>query len=203
MKRKSENKKSSFEFDTAADTPNLINVKRLDSFASKRNGGGGDQNNSPTLSVSTKTVSSKPPIDKPLRSYKLQTQKPAMQSWLYKQKQPSSSTPGNASSSGTTAMPPPIHSFNRPIKWKKYWCVLQKDYITFYKHIDDKIPKDFLLLKDFEIKDGSKKYGFVIIDNIKQVSHEFYAEQSDEYTEWNQALIDLCNRLNGIYFLSG
>jgi hypothetical protein len=72
-----------------------------------------------------------------------------------------------------------------------------KDYITFYKQIDDKIPKDFLLLKDFEIKEGSKKYGFILLDNMKQVSHEFYAEQADEFNEWNQALTELRNRLNG------
>jgi hypothetical protein len=52
------------------DTPNLINVKRLDSF--KR-----DQTSS---NDSPKTVSSKPPIDK--RSYKLQIQKPAMQGYI-------------------------------------------------------------------------------------------------------------------------
>jgi len=130
----------------------------------------------------------------------MQTQKPAMQGWLYKQKQSSSSssvsntTNINNNNNNNTSQ---LKSINRPIKWKKYWCVLMKDYITFYKHIDDKIPKDFLLLKDFEIKEGSKKNGFILTDNIKQISQEFYSEHNDEYNEWYQALVDLRNRLNG------
>lgn len=153
---------------------------------------------------SPKTVSSKPPIDK--RSYKLQS-KPAMSGWLYKQKHSSSSSSSSSSTSTNSSNSTNAGSsnsqntliknqLNRPIKWKKYWCVLVKDYITFYKQAEDKTPKDFLLLKDFEIKEGSKKYGFIIVDNIKQTSHEFYADQVD-YNEWYQALVDLRNRLVG------
>lgn len=193
-KRWDSSKKNSFEYETTPDTPNLINVKRIDSF--KRNDPQMLSNYSPNLSI--KTVSSKPPIDK--RSYKMQTQKPAMQGWLYKQRQSSSSmssgtnSPINNNNPQNTLM---RNQLNRPIKWKKYWCVLMKDYITFYKQSDDKTPKDFLLLKDFEIKEGSKKHGFILTDNLKQISHEFYSEQMDEYNEWYQALIDLRNRLNG------
>ncbi len=188
--KRSDNKKSLFEYDSASDTPNLINVKRIDSF--KRN----NSISSYSPPLNTKTVSSKPPIDK--RSYKMQTQKPAMQGWLYKQKQSSSSSSvSNTTNINNNNNTSQLKSINRPIKWKKYWCVLMKDYITFYKHIDDKIPKDFLLLKDFEIKEGSKKNGFILTDNIKQISQEFYSEHNDEYNEWYQALVDLRNRLNG------
>ena len=67
--------------------------------------------------------------------------------------------------------------------------------MTFYKQPDDKIPKDFLLLKDFNIFSTNHKNGFILFDKIKQVEHEFYANTFEEYQSWYQALIDLRNRL--------
>ena len=42
-----------------------------------------------------------------------------------------------------------------------------------------------------------KKLGFCLIEKAKQSVYEFYAEQSDEYNEWYQALSDAHTRLIG------
>jgi hypothetical protein len=116
------------------------------------------------------------------RTYKIQQQKPTYQSYLYKDKHAS--------------------HFNSRIsylhKFRRYWCVLVRDYMAFYKHPDDKVPKDFLLLKDFYIKSSSFstssstfKHNFVIGDKTKQLEHEFYAETYPEFQEWVAVLNDL------------
>ena len=74
--------------------------------------------------------------------------------------------------------------------------MLVKDYITFYKRVDDKMPKDFLLLKDFTLFSSSQKNGFILYDKLKQREHEFYASSFDEYKQWYQSLIDLRIKLN-------
>jgi len=112
----------------------------------------------------------------------MQSQKPTMQGWLYK-KRNNSNTSNNK-----------VDHLNRSSSWKKYWCVLTKDYITFYKNPDEKIPKDFFLLKDFDITKeviNSRKFCFCLVDRPKQSTHEFYTEQSDEFNDWFQVLSDL------------
>ena len=175
--------------------------------------------NSPNI---VKMVSSKPPLDK--RTYKLQTQKPLMQGWLHRKTQdPSSKSSSSLSLTNSSNMTSSITSTcssntssgsistNKPqsgllknplssrSKWKKYWCVLMKDFIIFYKNPDEKTPKDFLMLKDFEITKEltNKKLGFCLVEKAKQSVYEFYAEQSDEYNEWYQALSDAHTRLIG------
>ncbi len=130
-----------------------------------------------TEASAIKPVSRKPPIDKNKATYKMQAQKPAMQGWLYKKRYTNTSSNNK------------VDHLNRSSSWKKYWCVLTKDYITFYKNPDERVPKDFLLLKDFDITKellSSRKFGFILFDRSKQSTHEFYTEHSDEFTEWFQ-----------------
>jgi hypothetical protein len=68
--------------------------------------------------------------------------------------------------------------------------------------VDDKIPKDFLLLKDFTLFSSAHKNGFVIYDKIKQREHEFYAHTFDDYKQWYQSLIELRIKLNASMQLS-
>ena len=166
----------------------------------------------------TGTVSRKPPIDK--RAQKAQAQKPTMNSWLYKRKYPQAITSSSTSLSNMSTCSKdtitPMNTnnnitnsnnnssnnqnmvrYNTFNKWKHYWCVLFKDYITFYKHQDEKTPKDFLLLKDFTIKQSGRKNGFILVDKSKQLEHEFYAETDEDFNSWNQALSDLRNKQNG------
>ena len=95
--------------------------------------------------------------------------------WLYRKK-PTTSTGG---------------------KWKKVWCVLTSDYLTFYKNPDERVPKDFLLLKDFDFAanapvSSKSPFGLVLVDKLKQATHHFYAEQGEaELHEWAQALAEL------------
>lgn len=81
-------------------------------------------------------------------------------------------------------------------KWKLYWSVLVKDYIAFYKNQDEKIPVDFLLLKDFSMSTSknNRENGFVLTDRQKQLDHEFYAPTSDEFKEWLRVLNELPTR---------
>jgi hypothetical protein len=88
-------------------------------------------------------------------------------------------------------------------KLEPHWCVLMKDYITFYKHQDDTIPKDFLLLKDeFDVysnqtdNHNNRFYGFVIFDKSKQFELEFFTESIDECRLWETALLELRQRLS-------
>jgi hypothetical protein len=113
--------------------------------------------------------------------------KPTLQGWLYKKKESLSRRQLHSSSLTTLTT-------GGLIKWKDYWSVLVKDYIAFYKHQDDKIPKDFLLLKDFSIFSSQHKNGFVLYDQIKQSQHEFYAHSLEEYKLWHQSLLDLRSR---------
>ena len=146
--------------------------------------------------VEPKTVSSKPPLDK--KPYKGQTTKPAMQGWLYRRNQApvdsSSNSSVNSATSKSSSKNPIKNHIERIAKWKKFWCVLIKDYIAIYKTQDDKIPKDFLILKDFEIRDGKQKKGFTLVDKSKNGIHEFYTDNTEEYHEWLQAFTDLRNR---------
>lgn len=64
------------------------------------------------------------------------------------------------------------------------------------------MPKDFLLLKDFEISkeivSSKSKCGLVLVDKIKQITHQFYTDQGeDELNEWFQALNELYAKLVG------
>lgn len=64
------------------------------------------------------------------------------------------------------------------------------------------MPKDFLLLKDFaiskEIVSSKSKCGLVLVDKIKQITHQFYTDQGeDELNEWFQALNELYAKLVG------
>ncbi|CAF0808641.1 unnamed protein product [Brachionus calyciflorus] len=164
---------SSIETDTP-DTPNLINIKRLeDSYQSENS-----------------KVSSKPPLNK--RVYKISL-KPIMQGWLYIKKQ--SNNPSGSNSNLT--------KINSNYKWKHYWCVFVKDYITFYKYQDDKTPKDYLLLKDFTLsKSEKRKNGFLLYDNKKQIEHEFYAETTELFKDWYQYLSDFKVKSNDALSLS-
>ena len=131
-----------------------------------------------------------------------------MQGWLYRKKPEATSAASSpsailtnssnmtssitsnssnvSSNSSSTSKNNLIRNQLNKSKWKKYWCVLTKDYITFHKNPDEKVPKDFLLLKDFEISKeiNQKKYVFILFDKAKQSTHEFYTEQSDEFNEW-------------------
>ncbi len=128
-------------------------------------------------------VSSKPPIDK--KVYKLQQkQTPIYQSWLYKRK----------SQDKIKQHPTIIRTINS--KWQRYWCILMKDYIIFNRHPDDKTPKDYLLLKDFEVQRTSRQYGFIVVDTAKDMTHEFYADTCDEYKSWQHHLFDLRIKLS-------
>ena len=112
------------------------------------------------------------------RAYKLQ-QRPTLAGWLCKEKH----TKHFSTRIGY------VHKFRR------YWCVLQKDYIAFYKHPDDRTPKDYILLKDFFVRnlksDDGAKYQFVIGDRIKKLEHEFQADSNEDYHEWMSALCEL------------
>lgn len=188
----------------SSDTPSLINVRKIDSVKRYNTNKIDD---TITVDSSSKTVSRKPPIDK--RAYKIQCQKPVIQGFLNKRKPQTSSSTSNlsglANSSNSSILSGSSGSYSNTNsllrnhmsrgKWKHYWCVLVKDYMTFYKQPDDKIPKDFLLLKDFNIFSTNHKNGFILFDKIKQVEHEFYANTFEEYQSWYQALIDLRNRL--------
>lgn len=66
-----------------------------------------------------------------------------------------------------------------------------KDYITFYKTPDDKMPDSFLMLRDFSLLKSSRDNGFMVLDKQKQLEHEFYADSADEYKEWFQILNEL------------
>jgi hypothetical protein len=150
----------------SADTPSLINIKRIDD------------------NYDNSKVSSKPPLNK--RAYKISL-KPTMQGWLYIKKYTNNLSGSNSN----------LTKINQnPAKWKHYWCVFVKDYITFYKYQDDKTPKDYLLLKDFNIiKNEKRKNGFILFDKIKQIEHEFYAETTEQFKEWYQCLADLRSRI--------
>lgn len=178
-------KKNQIYDSESADTPSLLNIKRLDSKSNNEN--------HPQLPK----VSSKPPLNK--KAYKI-SQKPTIQGWLYKQKTPSlslSSSNSNLSNSLSNLTNSNLRNqLTRP-KWKRYWCVLVKDYIAFYKNQEEKTPKDFLLLKDFNVsKSDTIKYGFLISDKLKQLEHEFYAETREEFKDWCQCLNDLRSKLN-------
>jgi len=81
-------------------------------------------------------------------------------------------------------------------KWRRYWFVLMKDYIIYYKHPDDKTPKDFFLLKDFSVSQSANhKNGFVLTDKTKQVENEFYAETYEDCREWCNCLNDMRTKL--------
>lgn len=131
-------------------------------------------------------LSSKPPLNTntPQRGYKISSQKPTIQGWLYKEKH--------------------VKHFQTRIAYtphfKRYWCVLVKDYIAIYKHQDDKTPKDYLLLKDFFIKTSTGDYNnpknniknfFIIGDKTKQLEHEFCADTYDDYQSWLSVLTDI------------
>ena len=189
----------------SSDTPSLINVRKIDSVKRYNTN---KLDDTLTVESNSKTVSRKPPIDK--RAYKIQCQKPVIQGFLNKRKpQTSSSSTSNlsglANSSNSSILSGSSGSYSNTNsllrnhmsrgKWKHYWCVLVKDYMTFYKQPDDKIPKDFLLLKDYNIFSTNHKNGFILFDKMKQVEHEFYANTFEEYQSWYQALIDLRNRL--------
>lgn len=227
--------KNSFESLDSPSTPSLIGVKKIDSIKrtnSKTSNNSSssinecgisrttrtdEQTNSPSI---VKTVSSKPPIDKNKETYKMKTQKPTMQGWLFKKKPVSSSSTNSSSnllmnntnmngsitsntstSSSTNSINKSLirNHLNRTNKWKKYWCVLTKDYITFYKNPDEKVPKDFLLLKDFEMTKeiNLKKFVFILFDKSKQTTHEFYTDQNEEFIEWYTALNELLSKLLG------
>ena len=156
-------------------------------------------------------LSSKPPINKQ-RNYKPSV-KPIVQGWLYKRKQAHTSSITDLNSSGLISGAT-ANSLNRSAsngnnnggtsphalirthlkrhhKWHYYWCVLMKDYITFYKQADDKTPKDFLLLKNFNLTPSTHTNGFVIIDKMKLIEHEFYADTQAEFKDWYQNLFEL------------
>lgn len=147
---------------------------------------------------SQKTVSSKPPLGK--RAQRSPNQKPTIQGWLFKRKQPKlTSSTSNLSRSTTNSSGSNITSNNNGInntllrngKWKRYWCVLMKDIILFYKQQNDSTPKDFILLKDFNVLTSGHKNGFILFDKLKQLEHEFYAESFEDYREWHQVLFEL------------
>lgn len=140
-----------------------------------------DSADSPSLiNFQNLKVSSKPPLSK--RAVKA---KPTIQGWLNINKYNINSSNSNLSKINQ----------NSAIKLKHYWCVLVKDYIAFYKNPDDKAPKDYILLKDFNISiSNRRKDGFVIFDKVKQVEQEFYADSSEQFKEWYQCLIDIKSR---------
>lgn len=185
-----------------------------------------DSSNQPPSQLAK--VSSKPPLSK--RANKQPGgQKPQLQGWLYRRKQPKlsasntslnnigggGSTGSNGSGGGGCMMSATLPANGTSgtcsltsslggnsgghlsstaaalirnhlgSKWKAYWSVLVKDYIAFYKNQDEKIPVDFLLLKDFSIVlSSSRENGFILIDRQKQLEHEFYAPGPDEFKEW-------------------
>ena len=150
---------------------------------------------SPIAHASTATVSRKPPLDK--RAYKTPVQKPTVHGWLYKRKYPikSSSLRNNTHQQQQQQQQRPVIVNANNSKWRYYWCVLFKDYITFYKNSDEKSLKDFLHLKSFLVLPSQQhKLGFVLVDKGKQLEYEFYAESADDYRDWHQALVDLQNR---------
>ncbi len=71
-----------------------------------------------------------------------------------------------------------------------------KNYIIFNRNPEDKTPKDYLLLKDFEVQRTNRPNGFLIVDTAKESTHEFYAETSDEYKNWQHHLFDLRIKLS-------
>lgn len=81
-------------------------------------------------------------------------------------------------------------------KWQHYWCILMKDYIIFNRQPDDKTPKDYILLKNFTLQKTPKQLGFKLIDNIKNIEHEFYAENSEEFRDWYQYLSEIKAKVN-------
>jgi hypothetical protein len=186
------------------------------------------QHQQPTVSL----VSSKPPLDKRMNKIQSQKPIMQGWLFKKKQNVSSSSPSSNSSSSyiSSSSMTASVNSncsnntnnssisynnnnnkmnnliknrLNSRSKWKKYWCVLMKDYLIFYKNPDEKVPKDFLMLKDFDINKehhkseqtslnaNQKQYAFYLVDNSKQLTHEFYVEQIDELNEWYQALLDV------------
>ncbi|RNA31543.1 Beta-mannosidase [Brachionus plicatilis] len=167
----SKKQSSSVETDSA-DSPSLINLKRLeDDFQSKNS-----------------KISSKPPLSK--RAVKA---KPTIQGWLNINKYSINSSNSNLNKLNQ----------NTAIKLRHYWCVLVKDYIAFYKNPDDKTPKDFILLKDFNISiSNRRKDGFVIFDKVKQVEQEFYADCAEVFKEWYQCLVDIRSRIGNETTLS-
>jgi hypothetical protein len=196
-------------------TPSLINVKKLDS--AKRNRGDLENSsehlfksklqsqtseesvtaNSPTI---TSKVSSKPPLNK--RVNKAPYQKACMQGWLYRKKHPKfSNSTNNLNNLGLSSPSPSSSHLKTSLirhhlnsKWKRYWCVLGKDYIVFYKNQDDKMLDSFLLLRDFLLLRSGRENGFLLIEKQKQLEHEFYAETSEEFKDWYQVLNDLHTR---------
>jgi hypothetical protein len=143
--------------------------------------------------MNSSQVTSKPPLNisqQQQRAYKMysHSSKPTLQGWLYKEKH--------------------VKHFSTRIgyakKFKRYWCVLVKDYIAFYKTQDERTPHDFLLLKDFFIKiinntanhnssnvNNFVKNNFLIGDKVKQMEHEFYAETSEDFQEWLNVLNEI------------
>jgi hypothetical protein len=208
------------------DTPNLLNVRKLDSikrYSLSRNDSTGEMSGAEASPVETSgkksfgigdpvKLSKKPPIDKrPTDKYKLQSPKPIMQGWLYKRKQTasgnsnsngsvsggSSASNGSASSTSSSSGAAANKSLIRShVKWKHYWCMFIKDYIVLYKQVDDKTPSDYLILKDFNITPSKRKYGFILYDKSKQAEHEFYAESNEEFKEWYQSLLAFQLKLN-------
>lgn len=231
--------------ESSSDTPNLVNVKRLDSFKRRQSSGSSEtasaappdhtrqlvsqssddsQGGHMMTQLSHNKVSSKPPLNKRAGS-KPGGQRPQLQGWLNKRKYPKLSASntslnsagsshnlqqilgsnGATSSSGaanslTTSQNSGVggtgasssHLANTAAlirnhlghKWKLYWSVLVKDYIAFYKNPDDRIPVDFLLLKDFSIVQSNRENGFVLVDRQKQLEHEFYTQTPDELKDW-------------------
>lgn len=246
--------------ESANDTPSLVNIKRLNSM--KRRTSNSDEATTPapgetksstrqqlvsqssddsqqqaTPQLATK-VSSKPPLSK--RANKQPGgQKPQLQGWLYRRKQPKLSASntslnslgggGGGGNNSPSATLPASSSLTGSLgnsgggssshlsssaaalirnhlgsKWKLFWSVLVKDYIAFYKNQDEKIPVDFLLLKDFAIVlSTNREYGFVLIERPKQLEHEFYAPGPDEFREWLRVSvvvkIDFLNTTPGAY----
>lgn len=217
----SNSNKNSFESLDSPSTPNLIGVRKIDSIKRANSKTSNNSNSSINecgvsrksdadytgnqliQSPSTvKMVSRKPPIDKNKETYKMKTQKPTVQGWLYKKLPPttSNSQSKNSNNINSDTNIDKKNLITHTGKWKKYWCVLTKDYITFYKNPDEKIPKDFLLLKDFEITKeevSSRKFGFMIFDKSKQFTHEFHTDQNEDFYEWFQVLSELRLKLMG------
>ncbi len=177
---KSKNKEK--KGDSLSDLPNLAqNSPPLPTATST----GGQESNS-------QTVSRKPPLNK--RAYKMSGNKPILQGWLHKRKHAISTSSSSINSTSNSLIRG--HHHHHHSKWRRYWFVLMKDYIIYYKHPDDKTPKDFFLLKDFSVTPSANhKNGFVFNDKVKQAESEFYAETFEDCREWCNCLNELRSKL--------
>lgn len=182
--RFSRNKKTSDHVSTDASvpgTPNLLKIRKIVDTDSQKPPTPSKASKPPLNSSQTNQNTNKKQSTK---YYIQQKQRPIYQSWLFKRK---------LSNSSSTSR----HNIIRTIsKWHHYWCILMKDYIIFNKEQDDKTPKDYILLRNFTVQRTKRQLGFKIIDHSKEIEHEFYAENADEFKEWFQHLFELRIKFN-------